>query len=57
MKKLKCRDAGFDCEGEIKAATEDEVLAMAAEHALQVHQTHISPEMATQIRTLITEVN
>ena len=57
MKKLKCRDVGFDCEGEIEAATEDEVLAMAAAHALQAHQVNVTPEMASQIRPLITDVN
>ncbi len=56
MKKLKCRDVGFDCEGEIEAATDEEVLAMASVHAAQVHQVNITPEMASQIRTLITEV-
>ncbi|GAB3512742.1 DUF1059 domain-containing protein [Emticicia fontis] len=57
MKKLKCRDVGFDCEGEIEAATEEEVLNMAAAHALQAHQVSVTPEMAEQIKTLITEVN
>jgi predicted small metal-binding protein len=57
MKKLKCRDVGFDCNGEIEAATEEEVLNMATAHALQVHQVDITPEMAEQIKPLITEVN
>ena len=57
MKKLKCRDVGFDCEGEIEAATEEEVLTMAAAHALQVHQVSVTPEMAEQIKPLIMEVN
>ena len=33
MKTLCCRDAGFDCEGEIHAATEEEILRQASEHA------------------------
>jgi len=57
MKKLKCRDVGFDCDGEIEAATEEEVLNMAAEHALQAHQVNVTPEMAEQIKPLITELN
>lgn len=57
MKKLKCRDVGFDCDGEIEAATEEEVLNMAAAHALQAHQVSVTPEMAEQIKPLITEVN
>lgn len=57
MKKLKCRDVGFDCDGEIEAATEEEILNMAAAHALQVHQVSVSPEMAEQIKPLIKEVS
>ena len=56
MKKLKCRDVGFDCEGEIEAATEEEVLSLAAAHAWQVHQIQVTPEMAEQIKPLIAEV-
>lgn len=53
MKTLHCRDAGFDCNGVVKAATEAEVLQQAAEHAQSVHQVTVTPEMAEQIRTLI----
>lgn len=34
---LKCRDVGFDCEVEVQAETEDEILEMAAKHAVQDH--------------------
>jgi len=34
---LHCRDIGFDCEGVIRADTEEEVLQQAAEHARTVH--------------------
>lgn len=53
MKTLRCRDVGFDCEGVVKAATEEEVLQQAAQHALLVHQVAVTPEMAEQIKTLI----
>ncbi|QJW90479.1 DUF1059 domain-containing protein [Spirosoma taeanense] len=53
MKTLRCRDAGFDCNAEIHAATEDEVLQQAAVHAQTVHNVEVTPEMAGQIRTLI----
>lgn len=53
MKVLRCRDVGFDCEGEIRAESEDEVMQQAAEHARQDHNTTVTPEMATQIRELI----
>lgn len=53
MKVLRCREAGFDCEGEIRAENEEEVLRQAAEHAQRDHNTSVTPEMATRIRSLI----
>ena len=53
MKTLHCADAGFDCEAVIHAETDEEVLTQAAEHALTVHGTSVTPEMAGQIKTLI----
>jgi predicted small metal-binding protein len=55
MKTLHCADAGFDCNAVIHAETEEEVLSQAAEHALSVHNTSVTPEMAEQIKTLIKE--
>ena len=55
MKKLLCADAGFTCEAVVTANTEEEVLNIAAEHALAVHGTTVTPEMAEHIKTLITE--
>lgn len=37
MKELRCRDVGLDCDGEFTAETEDELLAMAGEHAMRDH--------------------
>ena len=55
-KVLHCRDVGFDCNGVIKAQTENEVLAMAAEHARKVHGvTDITPEIASKIKAAIKE--
>jgi predicted small metal-binding protein len=56
MKELKCRDAGFDCEGVIQGATEDDVLAQAGPHAKQAHGVDVTPEMAGRIRTLVRDV-
>jgi predicted small metal-binding protein len=53
MKTLHCRDAGFDCQGVIRANTEEEVLHQASQHALEVHNVVVSPEMGEQLRTLI----
>lgn len=55
MKVLKCRDAGFDCNQEIRAKSEDEILQQAAEHARKVHGVEITPEMARQVQGLIKE--
>ena len=55
MKLLRCRDIGFDCDHEIQAESEAEVLQQAAEHAQTVHQVTVTPELAKQVKTLITE--
>ena len=55
MKTLRCRDAGFDCDKEIHAPTEDAVLAQAADHAEKIHHVQVTPELAVQIRKLIKE--
>ena len=53
MKTLHCRDAGFDCNGVIRANTEEEVLKQAAQHALEVHSVTVTPELPEQLKTLI----
>lgn len=55
MKKLNCADAGFDCKAVVYAETEDEVMSQAAEHAFTVHGASLTPEMAEQVKMLITE--
>ena len=55
MKTLHCKDVGFDCPGIIQADSEAEVLQLAAQHALEAHQTTVTPEMAEQIKPLIHE--
>jgi predicted small metal-binding protein len=55
MKTLHCRDAGFDCEGVIHANTEEEVLEQAAQHAQLVHGVTVTPELAQQIKVVITD--
>jgi predicted small metal-binding protein len=53
MKVLHCRDAGFDCEGIIRANTEGEVLEQAAQHALIVHGVSVTPELAEKLQALV----
>lgn len=55
MKTLRCRDAGFDCDKEIKASTTDEVMSQAARHAMEAHDVKVTPELAVQIKALIRE--
>ena len=51
-KVVKCRDVGFDCEGVIRAGSEEEALAQAAEHAQVVHGlTEISDEVVEAVRS------
>ena len=36
-KVLRCSDVGFECDGVIRAETEEEVMQQAAEHAKTAH--------------------
>lgn len=36
-KVVRCRDVGFDCEGVVRAESEEEALEQVAEHAKSVH--------------------
>src|SRR5215469_3874456 len=53
MKVLHCRDVGFECDHEIHAQSEEEVLRLAAEHAQKEHRVEVTPELAAQVQTLI----
>jgi len=57
MKKvIRCRDVGFDCNGVIKASTENEALSLAAEHAKTVHGIKdITPEIVQKIKSVMRE--
>jgi len=57
-KVLRCRDLGMNCTKEIRAATEAEVLKLAAEHAERDHGIHASsipPEIQAMVRAAIQE--
>jgi predicted small metal-binding protein len=55
-KVIRCRDVGFDCDGVIKAPTEKEALALAAEHAKKVHGVKdITPEIVQKIKSVMRE--
>lgn len=53
-KVIHCRDVGFDCNGVIKAPSETEALALAAEHAKSVHNVKdITPEIVQKIKSVM----
>jgi len=53
-KVIRCRDVGFDCNGVIKAPTENEALALAAEHAKSVHGVkEVTPEIVQKIKSVM----
>jgi predicted small metal-binding protein len=53
MKVLYCRDVGFDCQGVVRAESEEELLRQVAEHAQTVHDIEVTPELAEQVKSLI----
>ncbi len=55
MKVLRCRDVGFDCDGVVRAESEEELLRQVAEHAQAVHDVEVTPELAEQVKSLIQE--
>jgi len=53
-KVLRCKDVGFDCDGVIRAETEEKVMKMAAEHAQSVHNLNeLSDEVVEKVRAAI----
>ncbi len=55
-KVVNCRDVGFDCEGVIRAETEEEVLKLVAEHAKVVHgMEEVPPEVVEKVRSVMQE--
>jgi predicted small metal-binding protein len=56
-KVVRCRDVGFDCDGVIKAKTEEQALNMAAQHAMAVHGVkEITPEIVAKVKSVMREV-
>jgi len=53
-KTIHCKEVGFDCEGIVRADSEDEVLRMAAEHAKSAHGvTELTSEMVEKVKSVI----
>ena len=53
MKVVRCREVGFDCEGVVRAESEEEVLRQVAEHARIVHNVEVTPDLAKEVKALI----
>ncbi|RLC55669.1 MAG: hypothetical protein DRI30_07185 [Chloroflexi bacterium] len=55
-KVIHCRDVGFDCDGVIRAETEEELLQMAVQHAQTVHGLEeVTPEVVEKGRSVVRE--
>jgi predicted small metal-binding protein len=57
-KEVRCADVGFfDCDGVVRADTEEEVLALVAEHAKTVHDLkEITPDIVETVRAAMRDV-
>ena len=55
-KVIRCSDVGFECDGVIRADTEEEALQMAAEHAKTVHGvTEITDDIVAKVKSVIVD--
>jgi len=52
---FKCRDIGMDCDFEMSAANDEELMQKVAAHASSVHNLEMSPELSQKIRSAIKE--
>lgn len=53
-KVIHCRDVGFDCDGVIRADTEEEALRQAAQHAESAHGIkEVPPEVLAKVRSVM----
>ncbi len=51
---IHCRDVGFDCEGVIRANSEEEALQLAAAHAKNEHGLkHITHDVVEKIKSVM----
>lgn len=53
-KVVHCRDVGFDCDGVVRAPTEEEAIQKVAEHAREVHDmASVTPEVVAKVRQVM----
>jgi len=53
-KVVHCRDVGFDCDGVVRAETEEEALQQVAAHAKTVHNLDtVTDEIVEKVRSVM----
>ena len=53
-KVVNCRDVGFDCDGVVRAETEEAALQQVAEHARAAHgMKEVSPDVVEKVRSVM----
>jgi predicted small metal-binding protein len=53
-KVVHCRDVGFDCDGAVRAETEEAVLEKVAEHAKTVHGLEsVPPDVVDKVKSVM----
>ncbi len=53
-KVVNCRDLGFDCDGVVRADTEEEAIQMVAQHAKDVHgMDEVPPEVVVKVKEVM----
>jgi predicted small metal-binding protein len=53
-KVVHCRDVGFDCDGVVRAETEEEALKKVAEHAKSVHNIEeVTEKVVEKVRKVM----
>jgi len=53
---IRCKDVGFDCDGVIRADTEEEALQQAAQHAQEAHGLNeVTDEVVAKIKSVMQE--
>ena len=51
---VNCRDVGFDCDGVVKAESEEELLKQVAAHAGDAHDVkEVTPELVEKVKAVV----
>jgi predicted small metal-binding protein len=55
-KVIRCSDVGFDCDGVIRADTEEGALHQAAQHAQEVHGLEeVTDELVAKVKSVMAD--